>query len=437
MRVQDCFWRPANRYCAGAAARRDTTWESASNMPSGDLASLKIHDSSRQKAGGGRMWLYILLAVVVLALAAAAFALRSRAAVVDVTTAQPAGTTAAETLLNASGYVTPQRRATVAAKITGRVTGVFFAEGLHVKQGQLLATLDDSDARRALNAAVADKNAAQAAIADLEVQLKYANIELHRAQELAAEKVQSQQALDAARTNAQSLQAKIGLAKEQVAASEARVQEAQQAVDNCVIRAPFAGIIVSKDAQVGEMVSPVSAGGGFTRTGIATIVDMNSNEIEVDVNETYIARVEPKQKVMATLDAYPDWHIPCHVRTIIPTADRQKATVKVRISFDKLDPRILPDMGVKVAFLSDEPPAGAKTSKPAAKAMIPSSAVQTDGSAHYVFLVANDKLERRAVTLGDSRGSDVEVLAGITPGQMLVRSGLQNLEDGQNVQVRQ
>src|SRR5207245_4552953 len=151
-----------------------------------------------------------------------------------------------------------------------------------------------------------------------------------------------------------SLQAKIDLAKAQANAAEARIQEVQQAVDNCTIRAPFNGIVVSKDAQVGEMVSPISAAGGFTRTGIATIVDMNSNESEVDVNEAYIARVRPGQKVMATLDAYPDWQIPSHVRTIIPTADRQKATVKVRISFDKLDPRILPDMGVKVAFLHEE-----------------------------------------------------------------------------------
>src|SRR5256885_10210817 len=148
-----------------------------------------------------------------------------------------------------------------------------------------------------------------------------------------------------------SLKAKIELAKQQVAASEARIGVAQQAVDNCTIRAPFAGIVVSKDAQVGEMVSPISAGGGFTRTGIATVVDMKSNEIEVDVNESYIARVHDGQKVTAILDAYPDWEIPSHVRTIIPTADRQKATVKVRISFDKLDPRILPDMGIKVTFL--------------------------------------------------------------------------------------
>ena len=187
------------------------------------------------------------------------------------------------------------------------------------------------------------------------MQLKNAEIELRRAGQLLAAGVQSQQTLDNATMAADSLRAKIALAKQQVAASQARVSEAQQNVDNTVIRAPFDGIVVSKDAQVGEMVSPISAGGGFTRTGIATIVDMNSNEIEVDVNEAYIARVVPGQNVTAVLDAYPDWQIPSRVRTVIPTADRQKATVKVRISFLKLDPRILPDMGIKVTFFGAEP----------------------------------------------------------------------------------
>ena len=272
---------------------------------------------------------------------------------VDVATAATPKVDGGQTLLNASGYVTPRRRATIAAKITGRVTGVFFDEGTHVHDGQLLATLDDSDAKRALDAAKADRDASQAAIADFEVQLKNAEIELYRARELQKAGIQTQQALDNATMLADSLKAKIALAKSQVAASEARIGEAQQAVANCTISRPFDGIVVSKDAQVGEMVSPVSAGGGFTRTGIATIVDMKSNEIEVDVNESYIARVTPGQRVKATLDAYPDRELDAKVRTVIPTADRQKATVKVRITFDKLEDFILPDMGVKVAFLED------------------------------------------------------------------------------------
>ena len=408
-------------------------------MPAADLASLKIHDAARSRGGSGKFWGFFAAGLgVLLLVAGVVFGLKNRAPVVETATARPAGGPGQQVALNASGYVTPRRRATVAAKITGRVTGVFFDEGNHATEGQLLATLDDSDAKRALETAIADRDSAKAAIQDYEVQLRYAEIQLHRSEQLQAASVQSQDQLDSARTNADSLRAKISLAKQQVAAAEARIREAQQAVDNCVIRAPFSGIIVSKDAQVGEMVSPISAGGGFTRTGIATIVDMNSNEVEVDVNEAYIARVQPQQKVTSTLDAYPDWQIPSHVRTVIPTADRQKATVKVRISFDKLDPRILPDMGVKVAFISEEekPKKDAtKDSGPKPVAIIPKSAVRGDGSNTYVYLLRDSKLERRSVRLGNDRGSDVEVLAGVNSGDTLVTRGPANLQDGQTVRT--
>ena len=410
-------------------------------MAPAELSSLKIEDSARPGGSGGKFWRIFAASLgVLVVLTGGIFALRRQVPTVEVAAARAGSGPEAETLLNASGYVTPRRRATVAAKITGRVTGVFFDEGMRVQEGQLLATLDESDAKRALDAAIADRDASQAAIADLEVQLKLADIQLHRTQQLVAEKVQSQEALDTARTSVDSLKARIALAKEQVDASAARVQQGQQNVDNCIIRAPFGGIVVSKDAQVGEMVSPISAGGGFTRTGIATIVDMNSNEIEVDVNEAYIARVRPAQKVVATLDAYPDWQIPSHVRTIIPTADRQKATVKVRITFDKLDPRILPDMGVKVAFLDEgasSKKADGKNQAPAAKAIVPLSAVRAEGSASYVFTVRDGKLERRAVSLGRKIGSDVEVIAGLSSGDQLVVRGWQDLREGQKVEVRQ
>jgi RND family efflux transporter MFP subunit len=294
--------------------------------------------------------------------------------------------------------------------------------------------LDDSDLRRALDSAIADRNSTRAQTADYQVQLKNAEVELHRADQLQAAGVQSQETLDNARTTADSLRAKIALTKEQIAASEARINEAQQAVDNCVIRAPFDGVIVSKDAQVGEMISPVSAGGGFTRTGVATIVDMNSNEVEVDVNEAYIARVEPGQPVTAILDAYPDWQIPSKVRTVIPTADRQKATVKVRISFLKLDPRILPDMGVKVTFLGAEPEA--KTGA-VPTVTIPTNAVRDENGKKIVFLVRDEKLERRAVTVGNAQGNNSEILAGVTAGDTLVVKGPADLHDGETVQVQQ
>ncbi|HUJ30869.1 MAG TPA: efflux RND transporter periplasmic adaptor subunit [Candidatus Acidoferrum sp.] len=405
----------------------------SSISPKPDLGSLRIDDHKRRSGSTGkRLGAVFALLLGALVISGGVYAYMHQKPVVEVVVVQKPATGPAA-LLNASGYVTPQRRATVAAKITGRVTGVFFKEGLHVKAGYVLATLDDSDAQKALASAKADRDATAAGIADLQVQLKNAEIELHRAQELQAAGVQTQEALDNARMAADSLQAKIALTKEQVVAAEARVHEAQQAVDNCVIRAPFDGIIVSKDAQVGEMVSPISAGGGFTRTGIATIVDMNSNEIEVDVNENYIARVRPGQEVTAILDAYPDWEIPCRVRTIIPTADRQKATVNVRITFKKLDPRILPDMGIKVAFLGDDTTQTGAADAPIA---VPQNAVRDDGSQKIVFVVKDDRVERRAIKPGANRGSETEILAGLAVGDTVVVRGPADLHDGQSVAIK-
>ncbi|MCU1315578.1 MAG: secretion protein HlyD, partial [Candidatus Acidoferrum typicum] len=413
------------------------------NSPRHDLGSLRIGEGQRKGSGMGKRVVYAAIPVLIFAgIVAGAYALRSQKPVVEVATAAKPEAGGRQALLNASGYITPRRRATIAAKITGRVTGVFFDEGTRVAAGQLLATLDDSDVKRSFDSAKADRDASQAAIADYEVQLKNAQILLHRAEQLQKAGVQTQEALDNASTAVDSLKAKIELARQQVAASEARIGVAQQAVDNCTIRAPFAGIVVSKDAQVGEMVSPNSAGGGFTRTGIATIVDMKSNEIEVDVNESYIARVENGQQVTATLDAYPDKPIPSKVRTVIPTADRQKATVKVRITILNLEKYdfILPDMGVKVAFLENERPTAKDKSKdkgPQAVAFIPKGAVRSDANASFVFLVRDGKVERRAVSLGMDRGTDIAILAGVTPGDSLVVKGPESLHDGDKIEIRQ
>jgi RND family efflux transporter MFP subunit len=385
---------------------------------------------------GKRLGLFAAALGALMILGSLLLALRSQKPLVEVAAARPASGAKAQALLNASGYVTPRRRATVAAKVTGRVEQIYAEEGLHVKSGQVLATLDCSQPMAALTSARTDRDATAAALADLEVQSANADRELQRAQGLRAAGVNSAQALDAAKTAADSLHSKIALTKEQVRAADARIGVSQQDVDNCTVRAPFDGIVVSKDAQRGEMVSPVSAGGGFTRTGIATLVDMKSLEIEVDVNESYIARVQPGQRVTATLDAYPDRELPAKVRTVIPTADRQKATVKVRITFDKLDDTILPDMGVKVAFLSAVPPPG-KGDGSEARALVPKSAVHSDGGKQIVYLVRDQKLERRAVSLGAERGGDVEIVAGVVPGDRLVVSGAEKLREGQAVEIKQ
>jgi RND family efflux transporter MFP subunit len=397
-----------------------------------DLSGLRIDEHARRRSGS--KWLRWFAAAVggVLLISAVLVAFRDRTPVVEVASAH-APATSREVLLNASGYVTPRRRATVAAKITGRVVQVYAEEGLHVKQGQVLALLDEADYRVRLDSARSDRDATAAGLQDLKVQLANAERELHRTRALEEGGVSSPQALDLAQTTADSLRAKITLTDEQVRAADERIRVAQQDLDNCTVRSPFAGIVVSKDAQVGEMVSPVSAGGGFTRTGIATVVDMQSLEIEVDVNEDYIARVKDGMPVTAVLDAYPNWKIPCKVRTVIPTADRQKATVKVRISFDELDPRILPDMGVKVTFLGDEPKE-ANNAKPAV--LVPQTAVRNENGRSYVYLYHDGHVERRAVGLGGTQGSDQEVLAGVAGGDQVVVSGLDGLHEGEKVELK-
>ena len=397
-----------------------------------DLSALRIDERARRdsKRPGWRALAAGLGALGLLS-AGLVFVLREKAPEVEVTTAR-ADRGGRPALLNASGYVTPRQRATIAAKITARVNEIFVDEGMQVEPGQVLARLDDSDARARLTSASAEREATAATLGELRVNLENAERELRRVDALWDQRLVAEQARDQARMAVDSLRARIVLAREQVAAAAARVKIAQQDLDNCTVRAPFGGIVVSKDAQRGEMVSPVSAGGGFTRTGIATIVDMASLEIEVDVNESYIARVKAGQPVTAVLDAYPDWQISGKVRTVIPTADRQKATVKVRAAFDKLDPRILPDMGVKLTFLGDE--RAAPTA--AGRVLVPRTAVREEGGGAAVFVHREGRLERRAVKLGQARGNEHEVLAGLSDGDQVVTAGINELRDGQNVRVK-
>jgi RND family efflux transporter MFP subunit len=394
-----------------------------------DLSGLKIEERAR---GGRRRAPWRLLALAALLLAAGgAYTLYARVPVVEVAAvrAAPAGPPA---VLNASGYVTPRRRATIAAKITGRVNQIVAEEGMRVEAGQVLARLDDADARARLRAAEAERSATAAALAELRVNLANAERDRRRWEELWKDGAVSEQGVDQARTVAESVKARIALAEEQVRAAEARIRVSEQDLENTVIRAPFAGLVVSKDAQRGEMVSPISAGGGFTRTGIATIVDMSSLEIEVDVNESSLARVRPGQPVQAALDAYPDWKIPGHVRTLIPTADRQKATVKVRVAFDRLDPRILPDMGVKVTFLGPEP----QPDQAGARAIVPRTAVREGSGGPVAFVVREGRAERRALKLGPLRGSEQEVTAGLAEGEQVVVKGHEGLQGGERVQAK-
>lgn len=400
-----------------------------------DLASLKIDHAER--AAGGRRWVSIVVWLLFVAVGAGGYfwytRLQAAAVKVAPVTAKAGGASGPGAVLNASGYVTARRRATVSSKVTGKVLQVFIEEGQSVRQGQVLARLDDSQTRAALASADAQVGAARKSAAQDQARLHEAELNLERRQRLMKEQVVGRAEVDTAQADVDSLKARIDYAAEQIKVAQTQVRQRRTDLDDMVIRAPFSGVAISKDAQPGEMVSPVSAGGGFTRTGIGTIVDMSSLEIEVDVNESFINRVRRDQKVEAVLDAYPDWRIPGHVITTVPTADRQKATVRVRIGFEQLDPRILPDMGVKVSFLRDEEPAQAAA--PVARVSVPKSAIRTIDGKTIVFVLRDERVERRAVRAGLEDGDQVEVLSGLSAGERVVIEGPAELKDGDRVKA--
>ncbi len=374
-------------------------------------------------------WLALLGLAAIAAVAGIVWWLnRPKAAVVRTILVQQSASGGQKTLLNASGYVTARRQATVSSKVTGKVIEVMVEEGMRIESGQILARIDSSNVEKSLRLAEAQSESARKALDETKANLEQAERELARAAQLAANKVASQSDLDRAEADAKSLRARLEKQKADVVVSEREVAQWQQQLDDTIIRAPFAGIVTSKNAQPGEMISPMSAGGGFTRTGICTLVDMTSLEIEVDVNESYINRVEPGQRVEATLDSYPDWHIPSKVIAIIPAADRQKATVKVRVGFEKLEPRILPDMGVKVAFQ------GADEKQPALRSiLIPKTAVQQRDGRDVVWIAQDGHVEKRAVTVTTPRGDEIIVTAGLNGGERLVVEGADKLADGNRI----
>jgi HlyD family secretion protein len=399
-----------------------------------DLAALRIEREPERLARRWPMWLAIL--VIAGLGGAAAWRWMTGDQPLEVETAmvteRAAGTQAA--VLNASGYVTARRRATVASKITGKLVEVNVEEGMAVREGQVLARLDDATLKATLALSEAQAEAARRGVRENEVRLNEAKLTHARMARLIKDGLVTQAELEAAEAQVDTFDARILAAREQVRVAEQQVALAKTNLDDTVIRAPFSGVAISKDAQPGETVSPVSAGGGFTRTGICTIVDMQSLEIEVDVNEAYINRVRPGQEVSAALDAYPDSPIPARVITTVPTADRQKATVLVRIGFNELDARILPDMGVKVTFLRDEEGSHAAAARPVT--LVPKSAIRTEGDRSYAFVVSSSGVvDRRAVKVGGTDGDRLEVLAGLTAGERVVLGPPAELASGAQVVV--
>ena len=399
-----------------------------------DLSALRIE---RTPAPPPRRWVKWVVLVVLMAAAGVGgwrWMTRERPAEVEVAAVTVRAVGAQASVLNASGYVTARRRATVSSKVTGRIVEVNVEEGMAVREGQVLARLDDASVRAMMGLVKAQLEAARRAIPESEVRLAEAQLTLQRRERLRTDGLVTESDLDQARAEVNSLQARIAAAREQVTVAERQVALQQTELDNMIIRAPFSGVAISKDAQPGEMVSPVSAGGGFTRTGICTLVDMRSLEIEVDVNESYINRVTPSQGVTAILDAYPEWQIPGKVITTVPTADRQKATVLVRIAFNELDPRILPDMGVKVTFLRDADDAATAAARPVA--LVPKSAIKTTNGASHVLLVRQNVVERRAVQTAGTDGDRVEVVAGLSAGDRVVVSPPDSLAEGMPIVIK-
>ena len=396
------------------------------------LAQLRIDHNDKNVESHRWRWIIGALVVVLLVTGVIWFVTKPDPLQVRVQMARMAVIDpASASVLDATGYVKARRYATVSSKVTGKVIEVLVEEGMSVEKDQIVARLDDSNTRKTLALYQAELVSAKTQVTETRARLTEAKLTWERTTELAAKQLVSTAELDRAKANYDSLQAQLANREAGVVLAERRIAIEQQYLDDLELRAPFAGVVISKDSQPGEMISPVSAGGGFTRTGICTLVDMASLEIEVDVNEAYIQRVRPEQAVQATLEAYPDWKIPARVIAIIPTADRQKATVRVRIAFQELDPRILPDMGVKVAFMSGEPASQGVAQQQGIR--VPASAVRTQGGERIMFVVKDNIAHQRVVQLGGNFGSEMYVTSGLNPGEDYVVEMPTDLEDGDQV----
>ena len=396
------------------------------------LAQLRIDHNDKDVSSHHGRWIVGALIAVLLVIGMIWFFSRPDPVEVRVQMARMAVIDpASASVLDATGYVKARRYATVSSKVTGKVMEVLVEEGMNVEKDQVVARLDDSNTRKTLALYQAELVSAKTQVAETRARLTEAKLTWERNTELAAKQLVSTAELDRAKANYESLQAQLANREAGVVLAQRRIAIEQQFLDDLELRAPFAGVVISKDSQPGEMISPVSAGGGFTRTGICTLVDMASLEIEVDVNEAYIQRVRPEQPVQATLEAYPDWKIPARVIAIIPTADRQKATVRVRIAFQELDPRILPDMGVKVAFMSGEPAGQGVAQQQGIR--VPASAVRTQDGERIMFVVKDNIAQQRVVQLGGNFGSEMYITSGLNPGEDYVVEMPIDLEDGDQV----
>jgi RND family efflux transporter MFP subunit len=417
--------------------------ETAETDKSSLLNQLRIDRSEPPPSGGHGKWWATGIAAAIIAASGVWYLLRPTGVIVTTAVAQAAtsggpASIGGASLLDASGYIVARRRATVSSKVTGKVVEVHLEEGQRVEAGDVIARLDDSNWKAALAQSNAQLQQAQANLASAQTAYDDAKPIFERNEQQKAAAVISAQSFDEAKAQYNVARNNLLIAQSALDSARAGVAVAQRSLDDTVIRAPFAGIVTEKAAQPGEMVSPVSAGGGFTRTGIGTIVDMDSLEVEVDVSENFINRVHPQQPVVIKLNAYPDWEIPGSVIAMIPTADRAKATVKVRIAIKQKDPRIIPEMGARVSFLTEkEPqsPGADKTPAAAAGVIIPAEAIATSGDTSIVYVVHGSTVERRALRLGAKTAAGQVVIAGLAAGDTVALGDLTKLSDGVRIRI--
>ncbi len=401
------------------------------------LNQLRLQSHERDEATSSKRWIWIALAVVVLvaAIGVGAWMMlgQPRFDVQTATAVAPSAGSGDTAVLQATGYVTARRQATVSAQITGTLTQVLIEEGDHVAEGQVLATLEDTAQRAALAQAQAQLRAAQSLLVLYQSTLEQNRRDLKRNEDLVGRKLVSEQAVELTRTQVDTEIAQVTTQQKQIELAQASVQAAQVQLGYCTVRAPFSGVVIAKAAQVGEIVSPLSAGGGFTRTGVGTIVDMDSLEIEVDVTEAYINRVQPNQPAQTVLDAYPDWKIPSHVIAVIPTADRGKATVKVRIAIENKDSRVLPDMGARVSFLEETKKTTANAAPPKGVLVPTTSITQRDGHS-VLFAVEGDRAQAKPVTPQQTYG-ELRLVEGISSGTQVVKVPPAEMTDGAKITI--
>ena len=401
------------------------------------LKSLKIDRSAPPPPASRKgLWIGLAVAGVVVLLGAAGWFALTRDGGIEVRTADTvaigAGGTASASVLDATGYVVARRMATVSAKVPGKVREVLIEEGQRVEPGQVIATLDPIDAEQQRTLSASQLQAARSQAAGVQAQLKEAEANAARLGALVGQKLVSRAQYEQAIAQRDSLRAQLATAQRnaQVAADGLRISA--QGVDNTIVRAPFAGVVIAKAAQPGEIVSPMAAGGGFTRTGIGTIVDMDSLEVEVEVGEAFIGRVKPGMPTETVLNAYQDWKIPGKVIAIIPAADRGKATVKVRVGIDAKDARIVPDMGARVSFLEEAKPVQADV-KPGV--LVPAAAIVERDGKDVAFAIDGEAVQQRTLKLGRTLGDDREVLEGLNGGDAVVLDPPERLADGSRVRI--